>query len=281
MNRTTAFITVADSLRLVWSSFQLHTATTGGIKTPFAELNRLTGGIAKGRLWCIGAAPWLRTELALNFVHYAAIQDHLLHSSLLFSTTVLHQSVTRKLLALAAEVCPAGFYDQGFNHDERVRLNTATEMLQRAPIAISDTATLTINELQDMLAFYIRQDPTELVCLDGLQGLRVGPAGMEVLPEHYLPVISRLQEMASCLNVAMLVFLDYSSLPMFRNIVPEWEKISEFTDVFAWVQTLTTATSDEMKSGIPVTLHLPRNLGGDPAVIDLRYFPHTGRFANR
>jgi replicative DNA helicase len=159
--------TLADLLPGVIDTAQ--NGQTAVLGTGWADLDRLIGGLAPGRLVLVGARPGvgksvMGTNLALHFAH------HHEHAVLLASMEMPEDEVGQRILAAYAQVNLTGL--QMGTTDERswARIAEHTERLASLPITIDDAPSQTISAIRRAARNVQRQrDDLALIVVDYLQ----------------------------------------------------------------------------------------------------------------
>jgi len=162
---------------------------TAVLGTGWADIDRIIGGLAPGRLILVGARPGvgksvMGTNLALHVAH---IHEH---AVLLASMEMPESEVGQRLLAAHAEVNLTGL--QMGTTDERAwgRIAQRTEALAALPITVDDTPTQTITDIRRAARNIQRQrDDLALIVVDYLQLVR--PADTRINRAEQVTEISR------------------------------------------------------------------------------------------
>jgi replicative DNA helicase len=141
----------------------------GLVRSPWQDLDALTGGAQPGQLITIGARPSVGKSVVLSnwAVHAALAGVPVLFYSLEMSET---ECLARILAAAAAVDLAALHGDRPLSDAEWERLAKAQAVLSDAPLLISDVATLRTGDIREDLRRARRAgDPAGLVVIDYAQ----------------------------------------------------------------------------------------------------------------
>jgi len=270
-------VALCDGLKSVFTVTRNKLCGRGSINTPFPALDRLTGGISQGQLWGIGVKDRnMRSDLALNMVRQAVLNNEHRHPTLLFSTISPHQKVVRELLGLEGRVSRFAFYEDCFGTTDQERLTEAVRVMKDAPLFINDKTDLTINELHSCIMEHRKRHGVELVCIDGLQELHLWPHQGKWRCRMYIDVLSRLQMLARELDIAIVVFFKYRQAAGGNGAPMEWRQLCSYTSILAFLE-----QTKVVKCGVGLTLTIARNLHGDCGRVQLSYSSGYGCFSER
>jgi replicative DNA helicase len=141
-----------------------------GLKTGFPVFDALTGGLAPGKLYILGARPRMgKTAFMLNMTENISIKAEE-HATLIFSLEMCRQSLLDRLICSRARVNTKRFEGGHLTSDEHRRVTRAAgEIATCDKILIDDKATTSIREIHTR----IRQEQVKrsvgLVIIDYLQ----------------------------------------------------------------------------------------------------------------
>lgn len=180
-----------------------------GVPTGFSDFDRKTGGLRKSDLIILGARPSQgKTAMALNIAYNASVEHGF--SVAFFSLEMPRQLIYERMLGAAAHVeihrMVTGHYDASRWPD----LTRELGRLEKAPLYIDDTSSLTITELR-MRARRLASDlkkqgkQLDLIVIDYLQYIRGGAERRFESKQQEVAEISRLlKDLARTLNVPVL-----------------------------------------------------------------------------
>lgn len=147
---------------------QASDSTITGIATGFHDLDRMTAGLQRGDLVILAARPSMgKTSFALNIAQYIGIE--LERPVAIFSMEMSKESLVARLLASEARVDSAKIRRGDLSSDDWFRISQATGFLDRAPIYIDDSSSLTPLELRSRCRALKTKYDIDLVLVDYLQ----------------------------------------------------------------------------------------------------------------
>lgn len=142
-----------------------------GIKTGFADLDKLTGGLQPGSLNIVAARPSMgKTAFALNIAQNAALREEV--PVLIFSLEMSADQLASRLLSAEAEINLKELQQtKDVRPDQWNALTSAVARLSKSPIYIDDSSTLTTLELRSRCRrFFSKQREKRcLIIVDYLQ----------------------------------------------------------------------------------------------------------------
>lgn len=158
-NRATAFLDASN--------------TVGGIQTPWAWLNRSTGGFKGGNLVILAARPSVgKTSAAVQIVAHQITQG----VGAVFVTLEMPKTdITRKIVATFAGVSMADWQNGELAQAERLAVQSAANAIKDANVFLDDEARATVPGIHAALLRHMAEHETRLVVIDYLQLLT--PAG--------------------------------------------------------------------------------------------------------
>ena len=140
------------------------------VKTGIAKLDEELKGLKPGQVMVIGARPGIgKTTLTLNILYNAAKRYNI--PALLFSLEMRDHEIGKKLLSLHSQI---DAYKLIYNPDDKVlhEVEKTQKELEKAPLYIDDTSSLTIEDLGMRAKRYKLQYGIKLLAIDYLQLLR-------------------------------------------------------------------------------------------------------------
>ena len=140
------------------------------IKTGITKLDEELRGLKPGQVMVIGARPGVgKTTLALNILYNAAKRYNV--PALLFSLEMRDHEIGKKLLSLHSQI---DAYKLIYNPDDKVlhAVEKTRKELEKVPLYIDDSSSLTIEELGLRAKRYKLQYGIKLLAIDYLQLLR-------------------------------------------------------------------------------------------------------------
>lgn len=186
-----------------------------GLRTNFAELDAMTGGLQPGDLIVIAARPSMgKTALALNVARNVAVG----HSKkvAIFSLEMTTQSLVMRLLASEAQVDASKFRNGFISVEDHGTLVRAAEKLSAASIWIDDTPAATVLEIRAKCRRMHAQRGLDLVIVDYLQLARAD--NRHGSREQEISEISRgLKGLAKELNIPVIALSQLNRGPETRK----------------------------------------------------------------
>ncbi|MCD6131742.1 MAG: AAA family ATPase [Candidatus Hydrothermae bacterium] len=140
------------------------------VKTGIAKLDEELKGLKPGQVMVIGARPGVgKTTLTLNILYNAAKRYNI--PALLFSLEMRGHEIRNKLLSLYSKI---DAYKLIYNPDDRIlhKVEKTRKELEKVPLYIDDSSSLTIEELGLRAKRYKLQYGIKLLAIDYLQLLR-------------------------------------------------------------------------------------------------------------
>lgn len=181
-----------------------------GVPTGFSDFDYKTGGLRKSDLIILGARPSQgKTAMALNIAYHASVEKHF--PVAFFSLEMPKHLIWQRMLGAAAHVeihrMITGHYDVSKWPD----LTREMGRLEKAPLYIDDTSSLTITELRmraRRLASDLKKKGQELglIVIDYLQYIRGSneQRRFESKQQEVAEISRLLKDLARTLNVPVL-----------------------------------------------------------------------------
>ena len=202
----------------------IGTPQTGGLDTPWADLNRIIGGIQPGTLTVIGGRPATgKSMLALNLAEHVA--DRHTQPVLFCSLEMLARELGMRRLANATNI-PLGTLTRGPITDrEEQTISAAALRLSNSPIEVADDAGQTATSSRATARALHEQTPLGMIIIDYLQLLT--PERREQNREREVATQSRMFKLlAQELDVPVVVLSQLN-----RALVGRADKRPELTDL--------------------------------------------------
>ena len=202
----------------------IGTPQTAGLDTPWANLNRIIGGIQPGTLTVIGGRPATgKSMLALNLAEHVADKHH--QPVLLCSLEMLARELGMRRLANATGI-PLGTLTRGpIGAREEQLIGTAALRLSDSPIEVADDAGQTASSIRSTARALHEQTPLGMIVIDYLQLLT--PDRREQSREREVATQSRMFKLlAQELDVPVVVLSQLN-----RALVGRADKRPELTDL--------------------------------------------------
>uniref|UniRef100_A0A7C6EIQ7 Replicative DNA helicase n=1 Tax=candidate division WOR-3 bacterium TaxID=2052148 RepID=A0A7C6EIQ7_UNCW3 len=188
-----------------------------GVETGFFALDELTSGFQKGDFIIIAGRPSMgKTAFALNIAAFAAIKNNV--PIAIFSLEMSAESLTQRMLCSEAGVNLRNLRRNILTDQDWVNLATAAGNLDRAPIFIDDSASLTMLELKTKARRLKVDYNIQLIIIDYLQLIAGSPGVKQAISrQQEISDISRsLKGLAKELDVPVVVVSQLSRMPEHR-----------------------------------------------------------------
>lgn len=144
------------------------------LSTPWADLDKFTGGIAPGRLVVIGARPGVgKSLMCTNLALHVAGRHG--HGVLIASMEMPEVEVGQRLLAAHARVNLSALHKGNLTDGDWDRIRVKHEALMAMPIVIDDSPEQSVATIRKAARDIQRtRDDLALICVDYLQLMRTG-----------------------------------------------------------------------------------------------------------
>jgi replicative DNA helicase len=187
-----------------------------GLKTGFADLDKMTAGLQPSELIILAARPSMgKTAFALNIAEHVGMVEQ--KPVALFSLEMSKESLMMRLLCSAARVNSHNTRQGYISTQNWSRLTTAATKLAEAPIFIDDSSSLSVLELRARarrLATELKVQGKELslIMIDYIQIMR-GAGRMESRQQEISEISRSLKGLARDLNVPVVALSQLSRKP--------------------------------------------------------------------
>ncbi len=193
----------------------LRSGLEGNIRTGFADLDTLLGGLKRSDLIILAARPSLgKTSLALNTARNAAVGQNA--KIALFSLEMAAEQLAQRLLASESGVDSTRLRLGLHTEAEERRVMNALGVLAATDIWVDDSAVLRMPEIRGKALRLSRDRGLDLVIVDYLQLIHGTERGDNRVQE--ISYISRaLKELARELDVPVIAVSQLSRAPEMRS----------------------------------------------------------------
>lgn len=188
-----------------------------GVETGYYKLDEMTSGFQKGDFVVIAGRPSMgKTALALNIAAYAAIENNIPVG--IFSLEMSGEALVQRLLCSEAKVSLRNLRHGMLRDVDWVNLATAAGNLDKAPIYIDDSATMSIYELKAKARRLKAENDIGMLIVDYMQ-LLTGPQTFRSTSRtQEISEISRaLKGLAKELYIPLLIVSQLSRMPEQRK----------------------------------------------------------------
>jgi len=258
-------------------------ATTLGLPTGFADLDKLTGGFQRGDLIIVAARPAVgKTSLGINIAHHVAVQEGA--PVAIFSLEMSREQLAHRLLCSEANVDSQRLRLGQYDEDELRRISRAFGVLSEAPIYVDDTPSINITELRSKARRLYLERGIRLVIVDYLQLMRGRRAENRV--QEISDISRSLKGLAKELEVPVVALSQLSRAPELRtdhrpilSDLRESGSIEQDADVVIFIYREELYDPETEKQGIADIL-VSKHRNGPTGNFGLYFFKETTRFAN-
>lgn len=193
---------VPISASLIDLLIDLEKPEAPGVKTGFAGIDRVTGGLKSGQMVVLAARPSVgKTSLMTGICKNVAQSSG---PVLIVSQEMTKAELTARLLCSACEVGVSSLRGMMRNERQRQRLQFEAEQLGAVPILIDDQPNRRIDDIESLARLHQRKGGLSLVAIDYL-GL-LTPDNPKAPTEAQISQLSRgCKMLAKSLNVPVLV----------------------------------------------------------------------------
>lgn len=188
-----------DDLVEAWSG-----GNKKGAKTGFKQLDDLTNGLHRGRLYILGARPGMgKSVLGVNIATEFAVRQH--KTVLFFSLEMDAKEIAQRSLYGCAMQHSKDMENAWMSHSDWIRVAEAQADFRKSNLVIDDTASIDIQ----MIEARCRQEAArtgglDLVVIDYLQLMGGGSAKFENRQVEVAALSKRLKGLARNLDVPVL-----------------------------------------------------------------------------
>ncbi len=181
-----------------------------GIPSGFERLDRLTSGWQPSDLIIIAARPGMgKTALTLSMARNIAVNDNI--PVAFFSLEMSSVQLITRLISAETGLSSAKLRTGNLEPHEWEQLNVKIKSLEKAPLFIDDTPSLSIFDLRAKARRLVSQHDIKLIVLDYLQLMTSGTSNKAGNREQEISSISRnLKALAKELNVPVIALSQLS-----------------------------------------------------------------------
>ncbi|MBI3481108.1 MAG: AAA family ATPase [Nitrosomonadales bacterium] len=175
-----------------------------GIRTGFADLDKITSGMRPGSLIVVASRPSIgKSTFALNIASHVALDVKL--PVLMFSMEMSAMAVSTKLASQIGNIETTQFRTGKLDENDRQCLDAALEKLEDAPFYVDDVPSLTVEEVLSRTHDVItQQGHLGLIVIDYLQLMDPIYSG-DSSDEDYECVMSSLKKLARETNTPVIL----------------------------------------------------------------------------
>ena len=180
-----------------------------GIPSGYVGIDRVTFGWQPGDLVILAARPSVgKTAFALTMARNMAVDHHI--PVAFFSTEMSKEQLSLRLLisesGLPSEKLKGA---KKMNQREWEQLNNAVGRLEKAPVMIDSTGSISVNELRAKARRLVSREGVKVIIVDYLQHM-AGPAGVQNREQEVAAISRILKDIAIELNVPVIALSQLS-----------------------------------------------------------------------
>ena len=196
-----------------------------GLRTGFADLDRVTTGLNKSDLIIVGARPAMgKTSFALNMARNVAVKGN--HKVLFFSLEMGKEQLVQRLLATEARVSSTKMRTGDFQPDEWERIVSAALFLCDYDIYFDDTSNITVPEMKSRIR---RLKNVDCVMIDYLQ-LMTGTKHTDNRVQEVSEITRNLKLMAKDLQIPVVTLSQLARATDSRTLKSHKPQISDLRE---------------------------------------------------
>lgn len=185
------------------------------VKTGYATLDRVLGGLAKGSLVIVAARPSMgKTALALNIVQKTALVHQV--PCAVFSLEMSKEEVASRMLSVQARMNSRHIRTGQLTQADWERLADVVKVLSSAPVYVDDRSGTTVLEIQSRCRQLKLEGKLGLVVIDYMQLMSGGSRRNENRQQEISEISRSLKIMAKDLDVPVIAISQLSRANMQR-----------------------------------------------------------------
>lgn len=200
-----SFSHMSELLKHCISEVQSKTTNVGvsGIPSGFLDLDILTDGFRKGKVYIVAGRPCMgREEFLLSMIRNIIVESKV--SVLLFSTNNLAQDYVQRLLSIHCDISTSFFRKGTLKSSDWETIDKGIDTLVDAPLFIHDCMDLPLNELIETARNCIREKAAKIIFIDCLQMIDFAK-GEKGISERIAEVMHSLKQLACLFEVPIVV----------------------------------------------------------------------------
>ena len=173
-----------------------------GVSSGFQELDDLTDGFEKGKVYIIGGRPCIgKEEFILSIIRNIITEDI---PVLLFSTNHMKSDYVQRLLSIHCDIRTLCMHNGQMEAYEWDRLDKRINYIMDAPLYIHDSLDLPLNELIETANNCIKEKAAKIIFIDCLQMIDFDK-DVENASERVSKVMHSLKQLAYQADIPIVV----------------------------------------------------------------------------
>jgi replicative DNA helicase len=257
-----------------------------GVETGYYRLDEVTSGFQKGDFIVIAGRPSMgKTAFVLTIAAHAAIERNAPIG--IFSVEMSGEALVQRLLCSEAKVSLRNLRRGMLRNEDWVNLATAAGNLDKAPIYIDDSASMSIYELKAKARRLKADHDIQLIVIDYLQLLEGPQTFRTTSRQQEISEISRaLKALAKELDCPLVVVSQLSRMPEHRTDrrpvladLRESGAIEQDADVVIFIYRDEVYSRDTEKKGI-AEINVAKQRNGPTDILELGFQSDYTLFGN-
>ena len=173
-----------------------------GVPSGFQELDDLTDGFEKGKVYIIGGRPCIgKEEFILSIIRNIITEDI---PVLLFSTNHMKSDYVQRLLSILCDIRTLCMHNGQMEAYEWDRLDKRIDYIMDAPLYIHDSLDLPLNELIETANNCIKEKAAKIIFIDCLQMIDFDK-DVENASERVSKVMHSLKQLAYQADIPIVI----------------------------------------------------------------------------
>jgi len=257
-----------------------------GVETGYYRLDEVTSGLQKGDFIVVAGRPSMgKTAFVLNIAAHAAIEKSVPIG--IFSLEMSGEALVQRLLCSEAKVSLRNLRRGMLRNEDWVNLATAAGNLDKAPIYIDDSASMSIYELKAKARRLKADQDMQLLIVDYMQLLEGPKTFRTTSRQQEISEISRaLKALAKELDCPLIVVSQLSRMPEHRTDrrplladLRESGAIEQDADVVIFIYREEVYNRDTENKGI-AEINIAKQRNGPTGMLELGFFSEYTLFGN-
>ena len=259
-----------------------------GLPSGYVDIDRVTFGWQPGDLVILAARPSVgKTAFALTMARNMAVDHHI--PVAFFSTEMSsEQLITRLLISEAGLPADKLRGAKKLTQQEWGQLNEAIGRLEKAPMNIDITGSISVNEFRAKARRLVSRDHVKIIIVDYLQHM-AGPAGVQNREQEVAAISRILKDVAIELNVPIIALSQLSREVEKRggNKRPQLSdlrdsgSIEQDADIVMFLHRLDYhGLEDEASFPGETNVIIAKHRNGETGDVKMRFLPSECRFVD-
>ena len=270
-------------------NFFNRTGEVGGIRTGFADFDRMTDGLQPGEVYIIAARPSQgKTALLLNIFDYISGTNNI--PTAIFSLEMTKEALALRMLTSRSRTNLRNIREGFMAESDFPKLTSAAGKLRNAPIYIDDSPSLSIMEIRARARAYVQKFGIKAIGLDYMQLARsTTRRAQENRQQEISEISSGVKALAKELRVPVIVLSQLNrQVERDKNRKPKLSDLRESgaieqdADLVGLLYKASLDGEDnegyEEPDGIPVNLLIAKQRNGPTGDVNLTFLKPFTKF---